>query len=187
MNLNVKQIVWGVSLAFGVSTQAFALTAAGEDVDNMATLSYSNGSSTFNIESSPSGNSVANEDGGSGTSTSFKVDRRLDIEVAANANPVVNVTAGADDNLLEFTVTNEGNDNHGVFFTVVADPSNFTEASGTEPNDGDNADLTNVEVCIDTNQNDAVDGSECTGTTTGTLSSLNFTTAADVGAVPATI
>ncbi len=82
-------------------------TTAGTGVDNTASISYSvGGTPQTEIESSEAGNTTPGA--GNGTSTSFIVDKKVDVDVTAAAtsqNIVPNGTATH-----SFTVTNEGND-----------------------------------------------------------------------------
>lgn len=168
----LKYMSLGAALMGGFAGNALALTKAGDTVANTAVLEYSNGTTDYTLESSPDGNSTTGT--GNGTSTDFVVDRRLDVEVVASAGSV-SVTAGTDDNIMQFEVTNNGNDTHGVELTLVKDTVNFTEAAGTEPNNGaDNADMASVELCVDGNDNDTIDVGECSVTTTSTIASMDY-------------
>ncbi len=82
-------------------------TTAGTGVDNTASISYSvGGTPQAEIESSETGNSTPGA--GNGTSTSFIVDKKVDVDVTAAAASQDIVPGGTASHT--FTVTNEGND-----------------------------------------------------------------------------
>lgn len=114
------------------SAQA-AGTAAGQDISNQATVSYSVSSvAQTPIESSPTGNSVP----GSGAPTLFEVDRRIFMSVA-DITGAPGTVAGATNVVRAFTVTNTTN--APVGFSLVA--ANVAA--------GDNFDVTISNVFVD--------------------------------------
>lgn len=109
MNNKMKIIPSLVSATvFAVASNSVyaAGTAAGTDIDNTASISYSvSGTAQTPIESSEAGNSTPGT--GNGTATTFKVDKKIDVLVSANSG--VNVVPGATGQAITFDVTNEGN------------------------------------------------------------------------------
>jgi uncharacterized repeat protein (TIGR01451 family) len=108
-----------------VTNMAWALgTAAGTNIDNKATITYSvGGVSQTKIESSEIGNSNPGENKGS--VTTFKVDKKIDLLVTAGAgtNVIPGEPAGANTDL-NFTLKNEGNSTESFTLTpsqVAAD------------------------------------------------------------------
>lgn len=102
----ISQSVLAAILATTTSSVWAAGTEAGTDIDNTATISYSvSGTSQTPIESSEAGNSVP----GSGSATTFKVDKKVDLLVTTGSG--VNVAPGASGatTSISFTVKNEGN------------------------------------------------------------------------------
>jgi len=98
-----------VAIVSAMSGSAFAAgTAAGTDIDNTASISYSvGGTAQTEIESSEGGNSTPGV--GNGTATTFKVDKKIDLLVTAGSGTnVVPNTSGAP-TALAFTLKNEGN------------------------------------------------------------------------------
>lgn len=91
---------------------AFALgTAANTDINNKATINFQvNSIAQTPIESSPTGNSTPGV--GSGTNTTFKVDRKVDMTITANDAACIATypgSTGSASEVLRFTVTNTGN------------------------------------------------------------------------------
>lgn len=162
MKLNLKKVAFGLALTGGLAGNAMAVgTEAGTDVNNRATLQYSvGGGGTLTIESSPTGNT-----GPSGSDTTFKVDRRLDVEVSGGGTTLVQ--PDDDDAVIKFTLTNNGNADQGVIVTTAVDAGDDFDA--------EQAATTQISLCVDTNGN----GSYDSGTdvcVTGTSPSLEIDT-----------
>ena len=88
---------------------------ANTEISNTVTVNYSiNGLPQSPIESSPTGNSTPGA--GNGTSTTFKVDRKIDLVVTGNSN--ANVSPGETQSQVTFTLKNEGNDTQEFGFTI---------------------------------------------------------------------
>ena len=105
----------GASALMALSTgTAFAqnnFTPAGEDVDNTFNLEYQVGA----VAQPPITNA--------GAPTTFKVDRLVNVTVAASA-ATVNVAPGQTDAFLTYTVTNNGNDTHRYLLTLEQESAN---------------------------------------------------------------
>ncbi len=90
-------------------------TAAGTDINNTASISYSvGGTAQAAIESSPGGNSVP----GAGSATTFKVDKKVDLLVTADAGPF-NVSPSAVNQSITYVLTNEGNSTEAFTLTTT--------------------------------------------------------------------
>jgi len=107
MKMKIMKTLASVAVLAFASNSAFAAgTAAGTDIDNTASITYSVGGTTQEpIESSEAGNSTPGT--GNGTATTFKVDKKVDVLVTAGTN--VNVVPGETGASITFTVLNEGN------------------------------------------------------------------------------
>jgi len=151
---NIKTLSKGLLSAsaltvFSTGTAFAAGTAADTTVSNTFTLDYSVGTTP-----QPQ---VTN----SGSPTTFKVDRLVDLTVAAIA-PATTSAPGAVDEELRFTVTNNGNDTQAYALSVVQET-------------GDDFQTANVTIVFYVDDGDGVfepggdDGSPITynGTTTG--------------------
>ncbi len=101
----------GIStVALLLSQHAFAVgTAAGTDVDNLATVTYEVGTVLQDVvESAPGvGNAVPGV--GNGTITTFVVDNRVDFSLAQVGTAHTPVTPGETDAFVEFLLSNDGN------------------------------------------------------------------------------
>lgn len=96
MKLQLKQLAIGLALTGAAISNAYAVgTEADETVSNRAVLTFDSGASTgIQLESAPgAGNTTTGI--GSGTDTTFEVDRKLDIEVADANGADVTVDADA--------------------------------------------------------------------------------------------
>jgi uncharacterized repeat protein (TIGR01451 family) len=92
-------------------------TVAGTQINNRATVSYSVGSlPQAPIESSPTGNVTPGA--GAGADTWFLVDNRVDLSVTELSFNGTVVTPGMANQVLAFTVVNEGNDPEGYQLTI---------------------------------------------------------------------
>ncbi len=145
-NAGTALVLVALLLVLGVPQAARADgTGAGTDVDNTATVGYDiSGVPQTPIESSPTGNSTPGV--GNGTPTSFVVDQKIDLTVAPVDGAAVAVVPGADDQVLTFTVTNDGNEVQDFSLAAAA-------ATGTWGGATDNFDANNVEVYVDANGN----------------------------------
>ena len=144
---------WGTRLiAIGGMLAVFALaqdaravgTAAGEDIVNRASVSFTVLGSGQTVESSPTGNSTPGA--GAGTDTLFMVDRRVDLTVSELSSGYTTVLAGQTQQVLGFRVTNTGND------TFDIDLSTFDQSGGAGPFGGtDNFDaiVSGAEIYLD--------------------------------------
>lgn len=103
--IKLFKTVASIAVLSAVSSTAWAAgTAAGTDVDNTASISYSvGGTAQTPIASSPTGNTVA---GTAGTVTRFKVDKKIDLVVTSGSG--VDATPGAT-KTIEYTLENQGN------------------------------------------------------------------------------
>ncbi len=144
-------------LLLGMTQAALADgTDAGTDVDNLATVDYEvGGVGQTPIESSPTGNSTPGV--GNGTVTTFVVDQKIDLTVATVDGAAVQVTPGDNDQVLTYTVTNDGNEVQDFSLTAAA-------ASGTWGGATDNFDPDNVEIYVDANSNGTYEPLTDTGT-----------------------
>lgn len=105
---NVALAVCAVGTSMVLPNAYAAGTDAGVSVSNRATVTYSVGSvAQPPIESSPDGNSTPGA--GAGADTTFLVDRRIFVNVAANAPTSPTTTPGATAVVRSFTVSNSSN------------------------------------------------------------------------------
>jgi hypothetical protein len=103
----------GALLGLGSMAANAAVTAAGTDISNTATVAYSVGGNTQTpIESSPTGNSAPGV--GNGTATHFVVDAKLVLSVTKVDGTIVNVSPGQSVAILTYKVTNNGNATQGA-------------------------------------------------------------------------
>jgi len=133
MKIKIMKTLLSVAVLTAITSTASAApigTAAGTEVDNTASISYSVGSTPQTpIESSEAGNT--NPGVGNGTATTFVVDKKVDLLVtgATTTNVVPSQTGAADNTELSYTLTNEGNSTEA--FTLVA-TDNLALAVGTD-------------------------------------------------------
>ncbi|MEM7252179.1 MAG: hypothetical protein AAF493_12210 [Pseudomonadota bacterium] len=116
-------------------------TAAGTDIDNIATINYSvGGVAQTPIESSPTGNTTPGVS--NGTDTTFVVDNKIDLTVAEVSGSYTDASPGETQVVLEFTVTNTGN--------ATQDYSLSSANNGTDPFGGtENFDPTGVQIFVE--------------------------------------
>jgi uncharacterized repeat protein (TIGR01451 family) len=134
-------------LLFG-ATQAFAGgTASGTDITNDATLDY-----TINSISQTQVNS---------NQVTFKVDKNVNLTVVQNDGALVQVTPGATDQVLTFTVTNTGNDTQDVDLSAIAESGGTANPFGAG---SDNFDATVVGVFVEDGTNAGYQPGEDTAT-----------------------
>jgi len=122
-----------------LSQQALAVgTAAGTDIDNRATVTYSvNLNPQTGIESSPTGNSTPGLN--SGGDTTFVVDNRVDFSLVTQDAARVVVNPGDADAATQYLVTNVGN-NVQDFLLVASNLATGTVDPFGGP-DADDADM----------------------------------------------
>ena len=107
-NFKLKRLL-GLAFIGGFSalSASTVFAAAGEDIDNIATLSFDVGGVSTDIESSPTGNTTIGT--GGGAVTSFKEDNLINFSVATTDIASVGVSPSETLAYLSFTVTNNGN------------------------------------------------------------------------------
>jgi uncharacterized repeat protein (TIGR01451 family) len=130
MKLNFKKIALGLVLTGGFAGSALAAgTAAGTDVENLATLTFKAEPTgpDLVLESSPTGNSTVGAS--NGESTDFVVDRKLDFEVVTTDTTLVSVLEGDTAQVTTFTLKNTSNDT--LDFALAA--LNRASGSMTDP------------------------------------------------------
>ncbi len=104
-------------LKLGISTAALLLsqhalavgTAAGTDVDNLATVTYEVGLVLQDVVESAPGLGNAVPGAGNGTITTFVVDNRVDFSLVQVGAAHTTVTPGQTDAFVEFLLSNDGN------------------------------------------------------------------------------
>ncbi|MEL7535535.1 MAG: hypothetical protein AAFZ58_08270 [Pseudomonadota bacterium] len=144
--------VWNSSLAkFAVVVATLAAAnahaagvAAGDVVENLATVSYSvNGVAQTAIESSPTGNSTPGA--GNGAVTDFTVDRVIDLTLIQQGTVNTLSSPGALQQVTTFVLTNDSNAAQGYTFAAA------DLATGTAVNTGpaDSIDLGTYNVFVD--------------------------------------
>ncbi|HEY1774407.1 MAG TPA: hypothetical protein VGH91_14560 [Gammaproteobacteria bacterium] len=132
----------GVLLSL-ISANAFAVvppggTAGGTVISNLATVNYQvGGVAQTAIGSSQTGNSS-----GAGTATTFTVDNKLYITVTTVDAADVQVSPSGTHVVLEYLVTNNGNETQGVSFTTIEEATATASPFGGNNDDFD-ATLTN--------------------------------------------
>ena len=113
----IKTIASVAVLAFASNSAYAAGTIAGTGIDNTASISYNvGGTAQLPIESSEIGNSTPGA--GEGTATTFVVDKKVDLNVTADAPAAANIVP-AGTSVTTFTVTNEGNDVENIYLTSL--------------------------------------------------------------------
>ncbi|MBK0391630.1 hypothetical protein [Ramlibacter algicola] len=102
-----------MAAGFLASAQA-AGTAAGTDINNSATLTYSvGGTAQSSICSAPGGNNTS-----TCTPTTFKVDNKINLLVTTNNNTAVSAVPGGT-HTLTFVVTNSGNSTQDIVLSTT--------------------------------------------------------------------
>jgi uncharacterized repeat protein (TIGR01451 family) len=154
-------------------------TAAGTDILNRATVSYSVGSTAQTpIESSPSGNSTPGA--GAGANTRFVVDNRVNLTVAEVGGAATVVNPGQPNVVAVFSVTNNGNAPQ-AYQLAVANLTGTTLFTQT-----DNADVGNLRVFVDANANGTYEPATDVATSIATLAADAGVQVLVVADVPAT-
>lgn len=147
MKLNLKHLAVGLALTGGIAGNALAAgTTAGTDIENIATLTFDTATTTgIIVESSPTGNSDTGT--GNGEDTIFEVDRKLDIEVVQQDATLVQAAPG-DTAVLEFLVTNNGNDVQDVSLAALAFATSGTDPDVTAAQAGTDDDFNGTGVIV---------------------------------------
>ncbi len=117
MKIKIMKNLLSVAVLTAITSGAWAAgTLAGIDINNTASISYSvDGTPQAAIESAPGGgNSIP----GSGAPTTFKVDKKVDLSVTADAGPF-NVSPSAFDEPITYLLTNEGNSQEAFTLTTT--------------------------------------------------------------------
>lgn len=135
MNIKQKMVAAGFVLtAFALPAAQAAMTPAGTDINNTATVQYTDPDSNPHTDSS--------------NTNTFKVAEILDVTVASNDAAPLSVLTPEANKVLSFTVTNTGNGNEVYALTA----SNALS--------GDQFDPANVRIYIDTNGDGLLDGGD---------------------------
>lgn len=140
LNTLILKLAISAGLLLGILPQAFAAgTAAGTDISNTASVDYTVGG-------------VNQPDVPSNTST-FKVDRRINLTVAEVGGASTQVVPGSSAEVLTFTVTNTSNAVLDFRLVATQDATGATTAF----TDTDNFDVTAPLVFVDANGNGIYD------------------------------
>jgi uncharacterized repeat protein (TIGR01451 family) len=125
-------------LLFGAS-QAFAGgTASGTDISNSATLDYTV-------------NTISQTQKDSNTVT-FEVDKKVDLTVDTDDIALVEITPGATNQILTFTVANTGNDTQDISLTALAKADATVDPFSIETlTDNFDDDDSNISIFVETN------------------------------------
>ena len=132
MKIKIMKTLLSVAVLTAITSTASAApigTAAGTEVDNTASITYSVGNTLQTaIESSDTGNSTPGV--GNGSATTFVVDKKVDLLVTGGntTNVVPGQTATANNTELSYTLKNEGNSTES--FTLTA--TDLLLAPGTD-------------------------------------------------------
>ena len=135
-------------------------SASGTSISNLATLTYAVGGVTQPVIGSSATGNIA----GSGTTTSFTVDNKVNLSVTETGSTVSSVTPGSLDRVTTFTVTNLGNTAQG--YTFVAANQGVTSVIATV---ADSIDVSNFRVFVDSNANGIYDAGTDLATAVSTL------------------
>lgn len=134
----------GVLLSL-ISANAFAVgplptggTTGGTQISNLATVNYQVGG----IAQTAIGSSQAGNSSGAGTPTTFRVDNKLYITVTTVDSADVQVSPAGVHVVLEYLVTNNGNETQGVTFSTLQEVNTTANPFGGNTDDFD-ATLTN--------------------------------------------
>jgi len=142
----VRQLVWVMAVLFGLAAGAAAKgTPAGTDIANSAQIDY--------VVGGIDGNITSNED-------TFVVDRIVDIKIDWEDSAPVEVSAGDQDRVLTFRLTNQGNSDENITLEYEHNtssdllPENVHIVQDTNGNglyDAEDTNLTRVELGADVN------------------------------------
>jgi hypothetical protein len=122
----------GVLLSF-FSANAFALTAGGTTISNIATVNYQVGG----LAQTPIGSSPTGNPSGPGTATTFVVDNKLNLVVTTVDVADVQVSPAGVHVVLEYLVTNSGNETQGVTFSTLQEVTTTASPFGGNTDDFD--------------------------------------------------
>lgn len=127
----------GVLLSL-ISANAFAVvpaggTTGGTQISNLATVNYQVGG----IAQTAIGSSQAGNSSGAGTPTTFRVDNKLYITVTTVDVADVQVSPAGVHVVLEYLVTNNGNETQGVTFTTTQEVNTTASPFGGNTDDFD--------------------------------------------------
>lgn len=141
----LKSAALGALLLAAVPIAHATGTDAGTTVSNIAIVNYQINNVAQNpIGSSPTGNTT-----GPGVATTFVVDRELSHTVAGgNATFTVTASPGQQDAVMQFTVTNTGNDTQDYLLTVRNRTGTSANYVGT-----DNFDPTGIQAFVESGAN----------------------------------
>lgn len=159
-----------------VASNAFALTASGTTISNLATLNYSvGGVAQTAIGSSPTGNTD-----GVGIATTFVVDNKVNLTVLESNSTVTSVSPGATNKVTTFKVTNNGNTAQG--YNLMA-----ANALGTPTVFGvaDNLEVTISGVFVDANGNGTYEAGTDIATSISSLAPDAFVSVFVLATIPA--
>ena len=133
-------------MVFSVAANAAPVgTPSGTSIANRASVAYSvNSIAQTAIESSPTGNTTSGV--GNGTDTTFLVDTKLQLTVVRTDGAIVSVTPGSTNQVLTFTVTNNGNSTQDVLLSSVAEANGTADPFGGANNDNFDATLVGIFV-----------------------------------------
>ena len=136
MKIKIMKTLLSVAVLTAITSSASAApigTAAGTEVNNTASISYSVGNQAQTpIESSKDGNT--NPGVGNGEATTFVVDKKIDLLVTGatttNVVPGQTATNAANNNELSYTLLNEGNSTEN--FALTASDALIAAVAGTD-------------------------------------------------------
>lgn len=154
-------------LSLGALSQAFAAgTTAGTDVTNTASVAYSVGS----VSQTPVNSNT----------TTFKVDRKINLTVAEVGGAATTVVPGASGQVSTFTVTNTSNSPLDFRLSASQDSGGTAVFGGT-----DNFDMTGLQVFVESGTTPGYQPAEDTATFIDELAADGSKTVYVVGTVPA--
>ena len=158
-----SSVALALLFSLGTAQQALAVgTAASTAINNRATVNYTVGSVAQTlIESSPTGNAVPGAN--NGADTSFVVDNKVDLTVSevSGANEVVN--PGQANVVAVLRVTNTGNAAQAYQLAAT------NNTGGALFGNTDNADVANLRVFVDSNNDGIYQSGSDTATSIATL------------------
>lgn len=162
------KLALAAGLVFGGMPAAFAAgTAAGVDVTNTATVNYKVGT----VDQTPKDSNT----------TSFKVDRKINLTVAEVGGAGLQVVPGDTARALRFTVTNNGNSTIDVRLSASQDATSATTAFG----DTDSFNVTGLSVFVEDGTNPGTyDPTEDLATFVDELAADDVVTVWVVGNIP---
>ncbi len=145
MNRKLVMTFAGAALLLAGTSEALAQTAAGQDVNNTASVSFEIGGV---LQTTPSTDTAT-----------FKVDRRVDLVVAEVGDAATSVTPGATNQVLTFTVTNNTNDTIDIALAVSEKANGTIFLAGANPDLTDDQDSgATFKIYEDADSNDANEG-----------------------------